>query len=134
MVKPITVFRLAIMLTLTLVAGSCARTIGLNKTVGIADSGWNVRLSRSGETLGSFDVPKGVSLAMRYSDKEPHSFDFDRKRLEFHGRVELHAHTTTEADNWRFNPSEPDLQQALKGGLVLQADGVDLVIEPAHRQ
>jgi len=107
----------------------------LDNWVLIAAQGWTVTLSKAGEPLGSFDVPKGVSLGVWFNSQQPHSrHDAPALGFEFHGDIELHTQTASATYDMRFHPEKSEAQQLRESALSLAGQSVDLFIEPAHRQ
>jgi len=89
------------------------------------NSARSVTLTRNGEPLATFNIPKGTFLSASYDDNQPNSIMAGR--WEFHGEVALRAQPASAVQ--RRQPGKTLEQVMLEAPLILSGQGMDVVIE-----
>ncbi len=104
-----------------------AQSVGLQGGIMFAPNvARTVTVSRNGEALGSFNVPRGTFLGVSYDDQQPHVITDGH--FEFHGDIAVRIQPASAAPSLTGKRLEQVISEA---PLVLTGQGMDVVVENA---
>ena len=116
---------LVVLLMLCTINRGRAQSVGLQGGIMFAPNvARTVTVSRNGDELGSFNVPKGAFLGVSYDDRQPHVIT--EGHFEFHGDITVRIQPASAAPSLTGKRLEQVISEA---PLVLTGQGTDLVIE-----
>ena len=90
-------------------------------------------LSKDGDQVGSFNVPRGMDFVVAFNSGQPHSHDKDGNRFEFHGDFTIYPQPASYAYQGRFHPDKNPWQWASEGPVAISGHDMDLVITKVTR-
>jgi hypothetical protein len=91
----------------------------------------SVTIARNGEVLAAFTFPKGTIMSAVDEHRNPHRLD--SRRYEFHGHFELRAMTPGDVPA-SAHSGMAAVELLSHAPMVITAEGVDVLLEPASGQ